>query len=955
MNWTGGGRARHNGNSGLNAATRAQAQFFAKVRLGRDAVPSGSGADRHRMRSSSPNTIDNVVAVPWAKGEKARLKTPEPGSNLLNILSKNAKLGQQTQFTRSKSLGQLKADEAPALDSHDDRGKGKGKRKEIGDWRQNKDMILQDDDWLGLQSTLRIGAIVDEEDSQRHKRRKTRRHSIHSVLRHEERIIENKGIQHAELLFAKQKLPKPSKPSRRHPDVSPESPQTPYPQRNNQHRKRSKTTRHGGEIPDDDEESLLLEVGNNRFTKSHNQRGLSHRVLLNVMDKEPPDHANSHDHDSSSDSMLLDFERGLYLPVPVLNHAPDQEVEYSEAHVTENPPVAEDEGSATTYFTWSSSSYAGKPPRLVGPPKQANEDVESENLRQQGLDKENIRTLSGSRHISPLRSENSPRFAPTVNHEFNEVEYNSSVVAHAASASEEAMEDYKFGDNSSEDLAWIENLLQGCQGPEENLDEQSMDNFNAESTSLNGEDRPEEESSWIQPNGGIFTEDAAENHPALCDEEADDDWIWGAIPSPSISESHGSEVHSIEATSEPMRPVDGNLGGGDFQISSHSSESRSEILMNPQGGAASNDDPVLNDCPVLNDPVCNDGSEQEEHSAELNQTEHLASTHEPRTAILQLAKPNVTIPTTQEREEFNECYGPGVLIDLQQGEEQAWANFVYTTCGSANLDIYNDWTTEPSLAKLQSNIAGGLFREEDESLEPLEFSKHNAPSNVPESESIISFDDTRSDAATAGTQLPLSPSPISIELLGEGTQFPASSLAGNVSSSSHGDGVDSVAATRVSSPAAMPLHNLSSSNVDNSSDQGQQSENSSNYFTDPNAQRPLLPATTPPRLKIKSTIRSKTTHGRSETTKRVMWAEDVLQFSPRASEDTGPVSRGVENPNLNSRSKAGGESNDGGTAHQTRVRSITQIQGVFSTSKGKEPVRKSPPPPVTPGDEIEEW
>lgn len=359
MNWTGGRRARHNSNASLSTAARLQKQYFARVRMARDSRQSASSL----LRSSSPIALAETISPP---------KPTDGRDGVINQGGRNGpclEFGRVQENSRSVWVNRSSVDrqgrsENKRLEQKVQKKPGVKsrilglelgmplavtKRPEIV--KQKKEILLQEGDWLGTKNLIES---TDDEAGQDHEGNRSKKSIGAPGLEDGNQEELDTGIGSDEddedgaILLADED-DEDDAILLEDEDVE-EFPAVPE-NRNwqNPHYQPQQRVYHPSPSQDGND-SIFLEVGNVQFSTSRR------KPTVTLVSKELPPIEEEDDNGSifTSDSMLLNFEDGVLPPF-----IGDVQPEPAELPVVQEGTV-EDHSNSGSYFTWSSSNYAGK-------------------------------------------------------------------------------------------------------------------------------------------------------------------------------------------------------------------------------------------------------------------------------------------------------------------------------------------------------------------------------------------------------------------------------------------------------------------------------------------------------------------------------------------------------------------------------------------------------------------
>ncbi|KAF8457416.1 hypothetical protein BGX38DRAFT_1158080 [Terfezia claveryi] len=352
MNWTGGRRARHNSNSALNTSARLQKQYFARVRMARESRQSVGNL----VRSSSPIGLAEIIR-PLKSTERRDQSTSKqdgktgPGldsgfgqGNSRSLWGPQASRLQQGAEGRKqtkdiKAIGRKKTGlkRILALDLGEECIEVPKKPEVL---KQKKILLLREGDWLGTKERRN-----DDEENSIDYDTEIRRECLQTQV--EEFNSEGENEDGDAILLEDEE--------------DDELPPLPGKAVWQNALFQDQQGRNYASESLDGNDSIFLEVGNVWFStcpkRKQNQPLVREKSTL-------LEEGDSENDISTSDSMLLNFEDEV---IPFMLGSVQREPVLDDSVPLVHSAQAKDFSNSESFFTWSSSNYAGKNGRSSTP------------------------------------------------------------------------------------------------------------------------------------------------------------------------------------------------------------------------------------------------------------------------------------------------------------------------------------------------------------------------------------------------------------------------------------------------------------------------------------------------------------------------------------------------------------------------------------------------------------
>ncbi|RPB25854.1 hypothetical protein L211DRAFT_847630 [Terfezia boudieri ATCC MYA-4762] len=359
MNWTGGRRARHNSNSALNTSARLQKQYFARVRMARESRQSVGNL----VRSSSPIGLAEVIRPLKSTGKRdqsASKQDDKTGPGLESGFGQDdsrSLWGPQESRLQQGAEGRKQAKDIRAMGRKKTSLKSRILALDLGEesvevpkkpevLKQKKSLLLREGDWLGTKKRRNDDENSIDYDTE------IRRGC--SQIQVEEFNSEGENEDSDAILLEDEEVD----------ELPPLAGKTVWqnaPFQDQHGRNYASETLDGND-------SIFLEVGNVWFSTCPKRRQNQPLVREKSTLLEEGDSENEI---LTSDSMLLNFEDGV---IPFTLGSVQREPELEDSVSLVHGAQAEDSSNSESFFTWSSSNYAGKNGRSSTPALSAIRD-----------------------------------------------------------------------------------------------------------------------------------------------------------------------------------------------------------------------------------------------------------------------------------------------------------------------------------------------------------------------------------------------------------------------------------------------------------------------------------------------------------------------------------------------------------------------------------------------------
>lgn len=367
MNWTGGRRARHNSNASFNTAARLQKQYFARVRMEREARQATAAL----VRSSSPISLANALesqhkekrdhdgyGIEGAFQGKSRSIWGSKTSVVHQQVEGSKRQEKEDQQSIQKRTGVKSKILALELGKNSNvvsKGPGATKRK--------KKLLLQETDWLG---TKKKNTFTEEDESDVYGATQSNEEFTRAIDHEEESDVEKEsndviplGDEGSDAILLEDE----------------ENNETAFLQdagvdgrlpmeKNSKWQNAVLRSPMRKNIPTesiDGSESIFLEIGNVHFSKTRG-KALTSALASKTLRTLPEDMGTQ---SSSSDSILLNFEDAV-LPSVLGDHKQNLEPEEGVTLPVLPEFLIKTPSDSESFLTWSSSDYVGRNGNATG-------------------------------------------------------------------------------------------------------------------------------------------------------------------------------------------------------------------------------------------------------------------------------------------------------------------------------------------------------------------------------------------------------------------------------------------------------------------------------------------------------------------------------------------------------------------------------------------------------------